>query len=122
MTLKLMRRMPFVYHIADMWPDTVLKSGMVKSARTKAIAEKAISAWCNLVYRQAAAITVLSPGFKDMLVARGVPAEKVHVLYNWTDERAFRPEPVNQELARTLGLAGKFNIVYAGDLWADAGA
>lgn len=116
MSLKLFRRIPFVYHIADMWPETVMESGMVEPGRTRNRMERAIHAWCNLVYRQAAAITVLSPGFKDMLVARGVPADKVHVIYNWTDEDAFRPTDPDPDLARVLGLAGRFNVVYAGNL------
>lgn len=116
MSLKLFRRVPFVYHIADMWPETVMESGMVGPGRTRERMERAIHAWCNLVYRQATAITVLSPGFKDMLVARGVPADKVHVIYNWTDEDAFRPTEPDPDLARVLGLEGRFNVVYAGNL------
>lgn len=116
MSLKLFRRVPFVYHIADMWPETVMESGMVAKGRTRDFMEASIHAWCNLVYRQAAAITVLSPGFKEMLVQRGVPAEKVHVIYNWTDEGAFRPTAPDPALANELGLAGRFNVVYAGNL------
>lgn len=116
MSLKLFRRIPFVYHIADMWPDTVLESGMVGPGRKRDVMETWINRWCNLVYRQAAAITVLSPGFKDLLVERGVPAEKIHVIYNWTDEDAFYPSEPDEALAEELGLKGRFNIVYAGNL------
>lgn len=116
MMLKTFRRIPFVYHIADMWPDTVLESGMIRSERVQKIAEPVISAWCNLVYRQAAAITVLSPGFKDLLVKRGVPEEKVHVIYNWTDEGAFGPMEPDQETKKAFGLQDRFNIIYAGNL------
>lgn len=116
MTLRMIRRMPFVYHIADMWPETVVESGMVKPGAVRDRMEWVIHEWCNLVYRQAAAITVLSPGFKTMLIERGVPAEKIHVIYNWTDEAAFRPAEPNPELAKTLKLDGRFNIVYAGNL------
>lgn len=116
MSLKLFRRIPFVYHIADMWPDTVMESGMVAPGPKRDRMEKWINRWCNLVYRQAAAITVLSPGFKDILIARGVPAEKIHVIYNWTDEGAFHPSEPDMKLAAELGLAGRFNVVYAGNL------
>lgn len=114
--LKRMRKIPFVYHIADMWPDTVTESGMLRSKKAKRIAHYTISKWCNFVYREAHSITVLSPGFKELLIERGVPANKVHVIYNWTDEATFKPLPRDEELARTLGMSGKFNIVYAGNL------
>ncbi len=116
LTLRALRGIPFVYHIADMWPESAVESGMFGTGRLRDVAERAIHAWCDLVYRRAAAITVLSPGFKRMLIERGVPADKVHVVYNWCDEELFRPRPRSEALAAELGLAGTFNVIYAGNL------
>jgi colanic acid biosynthesis glycosyl transferase WcaI len=116
MSLKFFRGIPFVYHIADMWPDTVIDSGMVRNRFLRCFIKKAINMWCNFVYKQAEAITVLSPGFKDILVERGVASNKIHVIYNWTDESAFRPAEPDHQLARNLGFENKFNVVYAGNL------
>jgi colanic acid biosynthesis glycosyl transferase WcaI len=113
---KTLRRLPFVYHIADMWPESVTESGMIQGEIPRKIAHGMISGWCNFVYRQARAITVLSPGFKRLLVERGVPAEKVHIIYNWTDEDTFQPTPRDPEFARQFGLENTFNVVYAGNL------
>lgn len=110
-----LRRAPVVYHIADMWPDSVTGSGMLPPGVGRAV-ERALRWWCNRVYRASAAITVLSPGFKRLLVERGVPAEKVSVILNWADEAIFYPRPPDEELARKLGIDGRFNIVYAGNL------
>ena len=114
--LKALRGMPFVYHIADMWPESVVESGMLEGAALRRMVHGLLSVWCRAVYRQARAITVLSPGFKRLLVERGVPGDKIHVIYNWTDETMFHPLPRDAELARELGLAGRFNILYAGNL------
>jgi colanic acid biosynthesis glycosyl transferase WcaI len=117
LTLKYFRRIPFVYHIADMWPETVIESGMLRgSGYAKVALESAINSWCSMIYRQSSAITVLSPGFKDLLVQRGVPPEKVSVIYNWTDEEAFQPVEPDLKLGKNLGLVGRFNVVYAGNL------
>ncbi len=113
---KALRGLPFVYHIADMWPQSVVESGMIRGERAKKAANALIHAWCDRVYAAAAAVTVLSPGFKRLLVERGVPAEKIHVVYNWTDETHFRPMPGDPALAAELGFAGRFNIVYAGNM------
>jgi colanic acid biosynthesis glycosyl transferase WcaI len=115
MVLKHLRGIPFVYHIADMWPESVVESGLVGNGGARRIIESMLNAWCDLIYRQADAITVLSPGFKRLLIARGVPESKVHVIYNWTDERAFRPMPRPRALAESLGLEGKFCVMYAGN-------
>jgi colanic acid biosynthesis glycosyl transferase WcaI len=113
---KATKAMPFVYHIADMWPESVVDSSMVGDHWTRKWLETMISSWCRVVYRHAAAITVLSPGFKRLLIERGVPADKVHVIYNWVDDEVFRPVPRDPRLAAELGMAGRFNIVYAGNL------
>jgi glycosyltransferase involved in cell wall biosynthesis len=115
LVLKAVRDVSYIYHIGDMWPESVTESGMVGKGATRRVVETAIHALCNLVYRRAATITVLSPGFKRILIERGVPAEKIHVIYNWTDENVFRPVPRDEALAEELGFANRFNVLYAGN-------
>jgi putative colanic acid biosynthesis glycosyltransferase WcaI len=114
--LKLFRGTPIVHHIADMWPETVIASGMVRGKLLGRFANYLLGGWSKFLYRQASVITVLSPGFKRLLVERGVPAQKVELIYNWADEATFRPIERDRELARDLGFEGKFNIVYAGNM------
>jgi glycosyltransferase involved in cell wall biosynthesis len=112
MVLRALHGCPLVYDIQDLWPDTVASSQMVRSPWIL----KALDRWCRLVYRRVDRIVVLSPGFKETLIGRGVAAEKIDVIYNWADEaslRACRPE---EALARQLGMAGRFNVVFAGTM------
>jgi colanic acid biosynthesis glycosyl transferase WcaI len=105
-----------VQHIADLWPDSVLHSGMLPGPAQK-MAESLLGRWCDWVYRESAAITVLSPGFKRILVERGVPADKIDVIYNWAaDEEQFFPTAPDESLRATLGLDRKFTFLYAGNL------
>ncbi len=112
---KLVRGTPFVYNIPDIWPEAVTGSGMLRGPVQK-VAEGFIHALNRVVHSRAAAMTVISPGFKRILIERGVPEEKVEVVYNWVDEELFRPVPRDEALARELGFAGKFNVLYAGNL------
>jgi glycosyltransferase involved in cell wall biosynthesis len=116
-----LRRVPVVYHIADMWPESAVESGMLGSGAVKDIAEALLDRYCKWVYRRCDAITVLSPGFATLLERRGVPSHKIHVVYNWADDSVFRPVPRDQALAKALGLSGRFNVVYAGNLGAFQG-
>src|SRR6185369_9298523 len=112
--LRLFRGTPIIHHIADMWPDTVIASGMVRGRATKWLLTKVLGAYCRLLYRVATFVTVLSPGFKTILTRRGVPQDKVRVIYNWADEAKFRPVEADPALGARLGLQGRFNVLYAG--------
>jgi colanic acid biosynthesis glycosyl transferase WcaI len=110
--IKLLRRIPLVFDIQDLWPDTLGATGMVRSQ----LAMRLVDLWCRLEYRSASAIAVLSPGFKRRLVERGVPPAKVEVIYNWCDEVALSPRPRDAALAQELGMASRFNVVFAGNM------
>ncbi len=106
------RRAPFLFAVNDLWPESVEATGMVRSRN--------LLRWMGrlerFVYRRAGAIAVISPGVKGNLVGKGVPPEKVHVIPHWADESLYRPVPPDHDLARDLGMAGRFNVVFAGQL------
>ncbi len=105
-------RVPFVYEIQDMWPETLRATGMVNSERVLGL----LGRFAKWVYRRAAAIRVISPGFRQNLIRKGVAAEKIHVISNWVDTDFYRPESPDAATAKRLGLSGKINIVYAGTI------
>ena len=114
MWLAALRRMPFIYEVQDMWPETLAATGMLNSAWVSGL----IGGLARFIYRRAAAITVISPGFKGNLVAKGLPVEKIHVIPNGADEAVYRPVPPDEGLACQHGLAGRFNVIFAGNMGA----
>ena len=106
----LVRRLPIVYDIQDMWPDTLRATGMFSNE----IALRVVTRICDWVYRQVDRIVVLSPGFKRLLVERKVPESKIEVIYNWCAEDALAAPGG----APPLGLADKsrFHILFAGNM------
>lgn len=110
------RRIPFVLHVQDLWPDSVMESGMVGGSSARKTIGRAIGAWCSLVYRSASAVVVLSPGFRTILSEQGVPTEKIAVIPNWAEETIFHPLPRDEALAEELGMSAKFNLVYSGNV------
>lgn len=106
--ISLFRSTPFVVDIQDLWPDTLASTGMLTNKKILNI----VNSVCNFVYRRADKIVVLSPGFKQRLVSRGVPADKIEVIYNWSDEENLR----NYHKSSVVLPDGKFNVVFAGNL------
>ncbi|HEX6747034.1 MAG TPA: glycosyltransferase family 4 protein [Longimicrobium sp.] len=114
--LKLLWRAPVVHHIGDLWPESATDSGFLPQGRVNRLIKSVLGAYCRFLYRRADVITVLSPGFKRILMERGVPEAKLRVVYNWADEETFRPLERDQALAAELGMTGRFNFVFAGNL------
>ena len=111
--IKALRRVPVLLEIQDLWPDTLGATGMMNNR----LLLKVVDRWCKWTYRHASRIVVLSPGFKEMLVSRGVPQEKIEVIYNWCDEEKRILESVpDASLAREMGFNGRFNILYSGTM------
>jgi colanic acid biosynthesis glycosyl transferase WcaI len=107
-------RTPFIYEVQDMWPETLTATGMLSSDWMM----RCVSRVARFVYARAAAVTVISPGFKRNLVSKGVLADKIHVIPNWANEDVYRPLPRDEALAIEHGLAGRFNVIYGGNLGA----
>lgn len=111
MLLRVARRVPFVLDVQDLWPDTLRATGMVSSSMILNMVGKL----CRQAYRSAAGIAVLSPGFKRTLVSRGVAADKIEVIHNWSNEAEL--EDTSSVAASTeVSLAGRFNVVFAGTM------
>ena len=112
LVMKVLGRAPLVYEIQDMWPETLAATGITRSS----LVTKGVDWLCRLAYRQSTAITIISPGFKRNLMAKGVPSEKIHVMMNWGYEGEFELASPDKELARELRMEGRFNVVYAGNM------
>lgn len=110
---------PYVLYVADLWPDSVMESGFLGSARISQAVGSGLHRFCNATYRRAHAVAVTSPGMCDLLVARGVPPGKVHVVPNWVNEAIFQPLPAvrsDGDRGRHPRRSGEFTVMYAGNL------
>jgi len=112
--LKLLFGCPMVYDVQDLWPDTLESTGMVQSRFLMGVVEK----WAQLGYALADKVVVLSPGFRERLLKRGVPADKLRLIYNWNDESRQDRRAPDLAIARSYGLLDKFNVMYAGSMGA----
>lgn len=108
---KLFRRTPVLLDVQDMWPDSLGSSGMMQNRFILGIANIA----CNILYRHCDHILVLSPGFKALLVERGVPADKITVVYNWADEP---PTVEVRSLPEGFDPDDAFRVLFAGNMGA----
>ncbi len=113
--LKKLKRIPIVYNLQDIFPDSLVHTGI---STEKSLAFK-IGRWMEKVtYRNADKIIVISEDFKQNIMAKGVPEEKIEVVYNWVDEQAVYQVPREENpLFRKYGLdPEKFYVAYSGNI------
>jgi colanic acid biosynthesis glycosyl transferase WcaI len=108
--IKMLRRIPIVYDIQDMWPDTLRATGMINNTIVLAL----VSKLCNWVYSRANEIVVLSPGFKSLLIDRGVPKDKIEVIFNWADEDSLLAS--EGVLPENFPTKNAFKVIFAGNM------
>jgi len=107
-----LRDIPFFLDVQDMWPEWAKTSNFSLSKFFYEILD-----WQQKqVYKKARKITTISRRFKQYLESKGVPTEKIFILSNWAGSDDFRVAPRDINLGLQEGLAGKFNIVYAGNI------
>lgn len=113
--IKKLRKIPYVYTVQDLFPESLVSTGMTK----KGSLLWKIGSWVsNITYCNAAHIVVISESLKTALVEKGVPEEKISVIYNWIDTE--ETCPVSREengLFEEFDLPrDKFYVTYAGNL------
>lgn len=113
--VKFLRRRPFVYYLQDVFPDSLVGTGLAKKGGILWKIGRVIE---NYTYRQADKIIVISEDFKQNIMAKGVPEEKIEVVYNWVDADAVKPvakeeNPLFEEFKLDRN---QFTVVYAGNL------
>ncbi len=107
-------RCPFVFEVRDLWPESLLASGV---GRQDSVFIRALDRLASFLYGSADHIVAVTPAMRDDLLAvRGLPEDKVSVITNGVDTGLFRPLD-QEECRRALGLElRRFIVVYAGTI------
>lgn len=113
--IKLFRGIPFVYCLQDIFPDSLINNDLTKR---NSIIWKIGRKIENFTYNHADKIIVISEDFKKNIMAKGVPEEKIVVVYNWVDQNAVvNVDRKNNKLFDKYRLdRSKFYIEYSGNI------
>lgn len=101
---------PFVFELRDLWPASIMAVGAMRKTLVIRMLEKIEL----FLYRRAKAIISVTESFREDLVERGIPREKIHVVINGVDLDRYEPRPRDATLERDFDLAGKFVAGYMG--------
>ena len=106
-------RRPFVYHVADPWPDFPISMGALRNP----VVQRVAFAIESLAYRRARLITTVTPGLVEFLERKPDGQGKVRLVPNGVDRSRFEPMRSPEDARAELGWphAG-LHLVYAGSV------
>ncbi|MHC5767305.1 MAG: glycosyltransferase family 4 protein [Nostoc sp.] len=112
-TLGWLYNCPVVLNVQDILPEAAVRIGLLKNKwmiRTLAALEK-------FAYRTAHTISVITDGFRENLVNKGVPVNKIVCIPNWVNVNFIRPLPKqSNSWISSHQLNGKFVVLYSGNI------
>lgn len=81
--IKKVKKYKILYDLQDIFPDSLVNTGMTK----KGSLIWKIGAWIEqITYKAADKIIVISEDFKRNIMEKGVPEDKIELVYNWVNE------------------------------------
>ena len=112
---KYKRNVPFVYNLQDIFPDSLVHTGLTKKGSLLWKIGRKVE---DKIYRAADKIVVISEGFKKNIMEKGVPEEKIVIIENWIDvnEVVYVPREENKLFDKYNLDRNKFYICYSGNI------
>ena len=108
------KRVPFVFEVRDLWPESLAAVGVGSS---DSVLHRSLAKIAGFLYRRCDRLVVVTPAFKKYLIERWrVPEDKIFVVENGVDASLFRAVQPNVALRREVGAEGKFVVSYIGTM------
>ncbi len=108
--LKLLRGSRHFIWEMDVYPDVAVDLAYFKAG---GLLDRITGFLADFSRRRADGILALGPCMKDRLIARGIPAEKIHITENWADGSLIQPVARNAADSRlTLLYSGNLGLAH----------
>lgn len=106
--------LPVVYEIRAFWEDAAVDHGTYSEGSLKYKVVRSIE---TLVCRKADHVGVICQGLKDDLITRGIPSEKITIIYNGINAEDFKPCEPDGNFIENFSLKGKKVIGFIGSFY-----
>lgn len=109
------RGLRVVAMLQDVWPDNAVQSGLIREG---SLLYRFFECFQRYVYRKADRLVCISDDMKAFIMSKGVPEEKISVIYNWgySDETVDIPWEENLFVKKYSLSKDVFYAVYAGNI------
>jgi colanic acid biosynthesis glycosyl transferase WcaI len=111
LALSILKRIPMIFEVRDLWPESAVALGELRTPR--------FIRWATWLeercYHHARRVVVVTEGIRAKLIERGWAYTGLALIPNGANTDLFRPQPeAGQVLRRELGMDDRFLVLYAG--------
>src|SRR5207248_325595 len=106
-----LRFLPFMFYVADLWPDAMRDNLRLSDTGVIMKLARALERWS---YRKASYVCAVTEGILDDLKTRGIPLSKLLFLPNGVDLEQLVPMAPDNDLRERLGLPNQSIVLYLG--------
>lgn len=107
------KKIPFIFNVQDIFPQTAIDLGLLRSKILIKISELME----RFIYKRASYITVHSAGNRENIISKNINSEKVMVIHNWVDIDLIKPVKIhNNNFRRKNNLKDEFVVSFAGTM------
>src|SRR5439155_1946220 len=108
------KRVPFVFEVRDLWPESLAAVGMGDS---NSLLHRSLARIAGFLYENSDHVVVVTRAFEEYLTEHWqVPPEKISVVENGVETDIFSPDSSHGDLRRKLSAEGKFLVCYIGTM------
>lgn len=104
------RGVPFIMEVRDLWPAVFVDLGVLKNRTMIRMLER-LELW---LYRSATRVVTVTESFRQDLIRRGIPGEKVVTIPNGANVEFWDASRDDRGLRERHGLNGRFVVLYIG--------
>lgn len=107
MIVKRIQKIPMLFWVLDLWPESVTAAGNVKSS----FILNPLKKLTNLLYRHSDRILISSKGFRKSILKLGNHEGKIEFFPNWVDAQL-----EDSNIIATPEFPSGFNVLFAGNI------
>lgn len=114
--MKKLKRLPMVFWVQDLWPESLSATGAVKSRWVLYL----VSHMVRYIYRSCNKVMVQSPEFAPRVESFGIRSEDILYLPNWANVH-YRPLELSEGALERSEMPSGFKVVFGGNIGAAQG-
>ncbi|MDA1105327.1 MAG: glycosyltransferase family 4 protein [Planctomycetota bacterium] len=101
------------YWVMDLYPDLPLACGVLKPRSPVTWLTERVNRFC---LRHSTVTVALGRCMRDLILSKGIPAERVRTIQVWSDQEAVRPVPrESNAYRREWGVGDRLLVMYSGN-------